>query len=77
MKEIYYQVLILLFSSHGGCRSDNGKLTNSITLRYILTSSAYGVCNLHYILHLLVVSLKKNHNAPRPSEHPPVMWKIC
>ena len=28
------------------------KLPNSITLRYILTSSGYDVCNSHYILHL-------------------------
>ena len=32
--------------------SGDGKLSNRIPLRYILTSSDYGVCNSHYILHL-------------------------
>ena len=34
------------------CRSDNQELSNNIPLRYILTSSDYGACNSHYILHL-------------------------
>ena len=35
-------------------RGDIGKLTYSITIRYILTSSsARGVCSSHYILHYL------------------------
>ena len=37
MKEIYK-----LYSRYKG---DDGKLSNSITLRYILTSSAYDVCS--------------------------------
>ena len=31
-----------------------GKLNYSITIRHMLTSSACGVCNSHYILHLFV-----------------------
>ena len=33
-------------------KSDDGKLTNIITLRYIFTRSACGLCISHYILHL-------------------------
>ena len=44
MKEVYT-------SYRYRSRGDIGKLTNSIALRYILTSSACGVCVSHYILH--------------------------
>ena len=42
MKEVYK-----LYVNKG----ENGKLTNIITIRYIFTSSACGVCISHYILH--------------------------
>ena len=40
----------LQFISYYRYRDDNGKLTYSITIRYILASSACGVCNSYFFI---------------------------
>ena len=56
----YSSICYILGVGSDGYRIDEGnlqvimeKLSNSITLRYILTSSDYDFCISHYILHYL------------------------
>ena len=36
-----------------------------------------GNCTIPFVINIYTILSKKNQNAPRPSEHPPVRGKKC